>query len=72
MKRFTAIELVMLIFTISVSATILLGIVGMAVMGKTTVENAPIRLALTDLLKSIVGALFVSVGVMINNKKQQE
>ena len=72
MKRFTAIELVMLIFTISVSATTLLGIVGMAVMGKTTVENAPIRLALTDLLKSIVGALFVSVGVMINNKKQQE
>lgn len=48
MKRFSAIEIVMLIFAIAVSATILFGIIGMAIGGKTTPDNAPIRVALID------------------------
>lgn len=72
MKRFSAIEIVMLIFSITVGLTILLGIVGMAVMGKTTPENEAIRAALIDLLKYITAGTFGAITVLITNKKQPE
>ena len=70
MKRFTAIEIVMLIFAVCVSLTIVLGLVGMMIGGKTNAENEPLRAVFVDLLKYITGGIFGGISVLVTNKKQ--
>lgn len=70
MKRFSAIEIVMLILTLCVSLTIILGLIGMMVGGKTNAENEPLRAALIDLLKYITAGVFGAISVLVTNKKQ--
>lgn len=72
MKRFNAIEIVMLILTLCVSLTIVLGLVGMMIGGKTNAENEPLRAALISLLQYISGGIFGAIAVLTTNKKQQE
>lgn len=72
MKRFTAIEIVMLILTLCVSLTIILGLVGMMIGGKTNAENEPLRAALISLLQYISGGVFGAISVLVTNKKQQD
>ena len=72
MKRFTAIEIILIIMTIAVSTVIVFGIVGIIVAGKSTEDNTAIRMAFMDLLKVITGGIFGAIGTLVTIKYKKQ
>ena len=64
MKRFNAIELVILIFAVSIGLVIVSTIAGMLFGGATTTANEAIRLAVIDLIKYITAGVFGAIAAL--------
>ena len=64
MRKFNAIELVILIFAVSVSLVIIAGVLGMLFGGVTNADNQIVRTAIVDLIKFIVAGVFGAMGAL--------
>ena len=73
MKKFSAGELVVLMFAFCVGATIVIGVLGIVFKGSATPTDASVavRTALIDLLKVIVGGVLGIVATLLSTKKDQ-
>ena len=74
MKKFNAGEWVLLMLAFSVSATILVGITGIVLKGAANPSEGAtaVRIALTDLLKYIVGGLLGILALTMSKKKEDD
>jgi len=69
MKNYNAVEIIVMIFTISVCLVIILAIGGMMIGGKTNENNTAIRVAFIDLIQYITGGIFGAIAAIKSEKK---
>ena len=69
MKNYNAVEMIAMIFTISVCLVIVISIGGMVFGGKTTADNTAIRGAFIDLLQYITGGVFGAMAAIKSENK---